>query len=90
VKTVSSGVGFGSFKYSIGAGVTPFGVTGWRVKNTISPQFQVGRGRVLGPDQSHRQGGQQRQHVRLQPDGAPFNDANGGSHTHRRTLKGDQ
>jgi hypothetical protein len=50
VKTVSTGVGIGSFNYPIGVGVILFGATGWTVKNNaIFGNFKWGAASFSDP-----------------------------------------
>jgi hypothetical protein len=78
VKTVSSGVGIGSFNYPTGVGVILFGATGWTVKNNfIFGNFKWGAASFSDPTNNTGKAINDANKFEYNLMGAPFNDANG-------------
>jgi hypothetical protein len=78
VKTVSSGVGIGSFNYPTGVGVILFGVDHWIVKNnSIFGNFKWGTATFSDPTNDSGKALSGHNEFRTNLMGAPFGDLNG-------------
>ena len=89
VKTVSGGVGVGSFNYPTGVGVILFGVDHWVVKNnSIFGNFKWGTATFSDPTNDTGKAQSANNTYKNNLMGAPFDDANGVDFWHDGTGTG--